>query len=136
VNEVRLIRRVRFRATHHYGRPEWTDERNRRVFGAQAIPHAHDWMVEVHVVGEVDPETGWVVDLQALDAALARLTRDWDGGDLNAVVPSVAAGEMTPSTENLARWIFGEIEPRVPSSARLAHVEVFESGDLGARYPG
>ena len=145
---ARLIRTLRFRATHHYHRPAWTEEENRRVFGAQADPHAHDWRVEVHVAGPVDPQTGWSVDLGALDAALGRITLGWDGGDLNALVPEVAQGVMTPSTENLARWIHLRLDEALgaavggPGGAsgaggpRAVEVRVFESDDLGSVWPG
>lgn len=151
---ARLIRTHRFRATHHYRRPAWTEEENRRVFGPQADPHAHDWRVEVHVAGPLDPQTGWCVDLGALDAALGRITLGWDGGDLNALIPEVAQGVMTPSTENLARWIHARLDEALvalggPGAAldgpggasgdgrpRAVEVRVFESDDLGSVWPG
>lgn len=130
-----LIRTVRFRAWHHYRRPAWSEEENRRVFGAQADPHAHDWRVEVRVTGPVDPETGWCVDLSALDASLADVTAGWDGGDLNALVPEVAEGAMTPSTENLARWLYVRLAPHLDEPATLVEVRVFESDGLGSAWP-
>lgn len=133
--EARLIRAVRFRAVHHYHRPAWSDEENRRVFGAQAEPHAHDWRVEVHVAGPMDPATGWCVDLAALDTVLGEAMTGWDGGDLNAHVPAVARGEMTPSTENLARWLHGRLGGALPGPARVVEVRVFESDGLGSCWP-
>ena len=133
--EARVVRTVVFRARHHYGRDAWSGEENRRVFGPQCEPHAHDWRAEFHVVGPIDDETGWAVDLPALDAEVARILEGWDGGDLNAVVPPVAAGAMTPSTENLARWLFECLAPWVSGSARVVQVRVFESPELGSRYP-
>lgn len=135
MGHARLIRVVRFRATHHYGRREWSVERNRSVFGAQVEPHAHDWRVEVHVRGPIDPDTGWVVDLGSLDAALARLTAAWDGGDLNRLIPEAAEGRLMPSSEELARWIFERLDGHMGSSATLIEVRVFESDALGATYP-
>lgn len=131
----RLVRAVRFRASHHYRSPGWSDEENRRVFGAQADPHVHDWRVEVHVVGPVDPRTGWCVDLATLDRRMADVMAGWDGGDLNALVPEVADGTLAPSTENLARWLFVHLSPHVGEPALLAEVRVFESDDLGSTYP-
>jgi 6-pyruvoyl-tetrahydropterin synthase len=133
--EARLIRTVRFRAAHHYRRASWSDGENRRVFGPQAEPHAHDWRVEVHVAGPVDPATGWCVDLAALDALLAAATAGWDGGDLNVLVPEVARGEITPSTENLARWLHGRLAGALRAPARLVEVRVFESDGLGSTWP-
>lgn len=134
--DTRLIRRVRFRATHHYGRPGASSEENRRRFGEQSVPHEHDWCVEVQVVGPVDPGTGWLLDLRDLDGTLDRLMRGWDGGDLNALVAPVADGSIQPSTEALARWLFEELHGRVTPPARLVEVRVFESPDLGACFPG
>jgi len=132
---ARLIRRVRFRAAHRYWRAEWSEAENRRAFGAQSDAHEHDWVVEVHVSGPVDARTGWATDLESLDAALADLAGGWHGGDLNTLVPSVADGTMTPSTENLARWLFEALEGRVVEPARVVEVRVFESPDLGSAYP-
>lgn len=135
MRDARLIRRVRFTASHHYRRADWSEEENRRVFGAQVEPHRHDWMVEVHVAGPPDESTGFTVELPALDAALAAATTGWEGGDLNDVVPEVAEGSMQPSTENLARWLYGRLQDTLPAPAHLVEVAVFESPDLGARYP-
>ena len=132
--KARLVRGVSFRAAHHYRRREWSAEENQRVFGSQAIPHEHDWRVEVHVVGPVDPDTGWCTDLVALDKALADLMEGWDGGDLNALVPQVSEG-MMPSTENLARWLHERLTGRVSPPAEVVEVRVFESPDLGSAYP-
>lgn len=135
MTQARLIRRTRFTASHHYRRAEWSEEENRRVFGAQVDPHRHDWMVEVHVAGPVDESTGFAADLEALDALLAAATTGWEGGDLNAVVPEVAEGSLQPSTENLARLLYRRLEGALPAPARVVEVAVFESPELGARYP-
>lgn len=133
--DTRLIRRVRFRATHHYGRSDAPADENRRRFGEQSEPHEHEWCVEVHVAGPVDPDTGWLMDLRDLDGTLDRLMRGWDGGDLNALVPPVARGAIQPSTEALAGWLYEELHGRVAKPARLVEVRVFESPDLGACFP-
>jgi 6-pyruvoyltetrahydropterin/6-carboxytetrahydropterin synthase len=135
LSEGRLVRKLRFTATHHYRSEGWSAEENRRVFGDQSEPHAHDWLLEVHVAGAVDRSTGWVVDLGALDAVLEAVTEGWDGGDLNARVPPVADGTLTPSTENLARWVFREVERHLTGAVRVVEVRLFESPDLGGVYP-
>jgi hypothetical protein len=67
-----LTRTVRFAAAHRYHRPEWSEERNREVFGACANPHGHghNYLLEVTVAGVPDPDTGFSVDLGALDRLL------------------------------------------------------------------
>ncbi len=135
MDEARLIRRVRFRASHHYGRADRPEGENRDRFGDQAVSHEHDWSVEVRVRGPVDAATGFVTDLEALDDAIERLVGGWAGGDLNELVPEAAAGELSPSTESLARWLFERLKPALDPPARLERVAVFESPDLGAEYP-
>lgn len=135
MTEARLIRRVRFQAEHHYARSDWSEAENRRVFGPQVDAHGHEWMAEIHIVGPMDEATGFVTDLAALDDALAALMAGWDGGDLNLIVPEVADGTMQPSTESLARWLYRRLEHLIVPPARLAEVGLFESPELGARYP-
>jgi 6-pyruvoyltetrahydropterin/6-carboxytetrahydropterin synthase len=68
-----LTRRVTFAAAHRYRRADWSEARNREVFGACANPnfHGHTYTCDVTVSGPVDPETGMLVDLGRLDRALA-----------------------------------------------------------------
>jgi hypothetical protein len=58
-----------------------------------------------------------------------------DDDDLNRCIPEVAEGRMQPSTEALARWLYERLEPAIRSPGRLARVQVWESAELGARYP-
>jgi 6-pyruvoyltetrahydropterin/6-carboxytetrahydropterin synthase len=104
------------------------------VFGAQVEPHEHEWRVEIVVEGRIDPTTGWIVDLSAVDTTLHGLLGPWDGGDLNVEMPEVASGELQPSTENVARWIYRHASPLLGSGIRLLEVRVFESPDLGSSY--
>jgi 6-pyruvoyltetrahydropterin/6-carboxytetrahydropterin synthase len=105
------------------------------VFGPQVEPHEHDWRVEILLAGLIDPTTGWIVDLDAVDEALNGLLAPWDGGDLNVEIPEVSSGEIQPSTENLACWIFTRLSSLLPTGSRLVEVRVFEGPDLGASYP-
>ena len=135
MNDARLIRSVRFTASHHYGRPSWSKDRNRAVFGGQTEPHEHEWAVTVWVSGPRDPDTGFVVDLGALDAALSRVLSPLHAANLNEVIPEVRAGTLQPSTESLAAWVYERLEPLVPTPARLERVRVAESAELAGEYP-
>ncbi len=135
MDEARLIRRTRFRASHHYDLPESPEREGGETSGAWTEPHEHEWTVEIRVCGPIDTRTGFITDLQALDAAVSELVGRWRGGDLNALIPEAAAGALNPSTESLARWIFRRLEARIAAPARLERVAVFESPDLGAEFP-
>ena len=132
--DASLVRTVRFRASHAYGRSDWSDDENRRVFGDSAEPHAHDFVLEVAVRGPIDEETGFVVDLGGLDALLGDVVRPLDGGDLNKAVDEVREGGMIPTTENLARWFYGRLAGRLPVGVRLERVRVAESDALAAEF--
>ena len=130
-----LVRDVTFVASHHYRLHGRSEAESLAVFGSQSMPHEHRWRIRIEVVGEIDPETGFVVDLAAIDAALHDLVGDWRDGDLNERIPEVRGGTMQPSTEALARWLHQRLSPRIPGAARLKRVHVWESEDLGAHYP-
>ena len=131
---ARFERTYHFTATHHYRRTDWDEARNRAVFGDLADPHEHDWAVTLCTLGRMADVTGFSVDLPALDALAAEVIGDWQGADLNAVVPPVAAGEVLPSCEALAHWLFGVFARRLPEGAELLFVRVAESDEIAAMF--
>jgi len=135
VPEATLIRTVRFSAGHRYRRPEWSEERNREVFGASAHPHGHNYALEVHVRGPVDPATGFVVDLGALDRLLReRVVEPLDQRDVTEEIPEFRPGKRIPTSEALARYFFHLLRDRIPGPARLVRVRLHESDALAAVY--
>src|SRR2546429_7954907 len=77
--EVRITRRATFAAGHILCRDDWTDEKNREVFGACSTDHGHNYVIEVTVGGTVDPGTGMVVNLKHVDTVLRRGVRGAGG---------------------------------------------------------
>ncbi len=133
--ETFLIRRMTIRASHRYWNPSWTDEENERVFGSNTVAHEHDFMFEFGVRGEVDPETGFLVDLSELDRAIAKAISDpLRDGDINHGVERFRSRLAQPSTEELARWSWEALSALIPDSIRLEWARVFEADDLGAEY--
>jgi 6-pyruvoyltetrahydropterin/6-carboxytetrahydropterin synthase len=129
---LHLTRRVRFSAAHRYYRPEWSEERNREVFGACANPHGHghNYVLEVTVAGEVDPETGFVMDLGELDAVLREeVVERLDHRHLNHEVERFGEGREIPTTENLAKLIWEVLEGRL-GEGRLTGLRLREDEDL------
>ena len=103
-----LTRRVRFRATHRYHRPDWDEARNRATFGTCAAPepHGHDYACDVTVTGEIDPRTGMVLDLGVLDHILdEQVVRPFHGRSLNDAAPEFRPGGLIPTCEELARLV-------------------------------
>lgn len=134
-----LTRRVTFAAAHRYRRPDWSEEKNLEVFGSCSRPsyHGHNYACEVTVSGDIDPETGFVVDLGALDQILREEVTDrFDHRNINADVPEFADGKLIPSGENLARFVFARVQARLNGSASVARVTVAEDATLSATYTG
>jgi 6-pyruvoyltetrahydropterin/6-carboxytetrahydropterin synthase len=132
-----LTRRVSFAAAHRYRRPEWSDAKNEQVFGACSRPsfHGHTYSCEVTVGGEVDRETGFIVDLGVLDGILDREVKQrFDHRNINLEVPEFADGKLVPTGENLARFVFERIAASLPETARVQSVTIAEDKTLSATY--
>jgi 6-pyruvoyltetrahydropterin/6-carboxytetrahydropterin synthase len=134
---VRLERRYRFSASHLYRRPDWSDDENRARFGKCAnLPgHGHNYRLFVTVEGEVNPETGFIVDLGALDTLVAtRILEILDHQHLNAALPEFQEGRDIPSSENLIVWIHRQLRDFLPTGAALVQLRLEEDEDLAAEW--
>ena len=132
-----LTRAVEFPAGHSYYRSDWDAARNDAVFGkcARSPGHGHSYRVEVTVSGLVDPETGMVVDLVALDRALSEaILEPMDHAFLNDL-PEFASG-LVPTTENIARVAWNRLADVLPGGCELVSVRVYEDRNLWAEYRG
>jgi 6-pyruvoyltetrahydropterin/6-carboxytetrahydropterin synthase len=133
---VRVTRHLHFSAGHRLHRPEWDEERNRDVFGACSNPagHGHNYDLEVTVEGEVDPETGFVIDLKRLKELVRGLViEDVDHANLNEDVSWMEG--INPTVENLAVQIWRRLEGRL-DGAELASVKLWETDRNVVEYRG
>lgn len=133
-----LTRRVTFAAAHRYRRPDWTSEKNEKVFGlcARESYHGHTYACDVTVRGEIDPETGFIVSLDELDGILATEVKDrFDHRNINLDVPEFAEGLLIPTGENLARYLYERLSDRLGGHRVLA-VTIVEDATLSATYGG
>jgi len=119
-------RRYLVSASHRLHTDALTAEENRAVYGKCNNPHGHghNYMVEVLVGGVVDPETGMVVNLAALDELVrARILDRFDHANLN-LDPLFA--HCVPTTENLCRAVFALLKDALPAG-ELEQVRVEET---------
>lgn len=126
-----ITRRVEFSASHVCSNPAWSEERNREVYGAASNPygHGHNYVLEVTLEGDPDPQTGMVFDLKDLKDILNReVLGPMDHRFLNREVPPF--DRVVPTTENVAAEIWRRIEPYFASSPRLRKVRLYETEDL------
>jgi 6-pyruvoyltetrahydropterin/6-carboxytetrahydropterin synthase len=119
-------RRYTISASHRLHAEALSAEANRAVYGKCNNPHGHghNYVVEVLVGGAVDPETGMVINLTALDEVVrARVTDRFDHSNLNLDPLFV---NRVPTTENLCRVIFGLLKGALPVGC-LERVRVEET---------
>src|SRR6185437_3200075 len=127
---VYLTRKAEFSASHYYHNPEFTAQENQRIFGKCNNPngHGHNYSLEVTVKGQVDPNSGFVVDLKQLKEIMNREVLDaLDHRFLNKELPEFKS--TTPTTENLAISIWARLEPKL-RLARLHRIRLYETPDL------
>jgi 6-pyruvoyltetrahydropterin/6-carboxytetrahydropterin synthase len=135
--KIVLERRYRFSASHLYRRPEWSEEENRARFGKCAnLPgHGHNYRLWIGVQGEIDPATGFVVDLGRLDEIVKeRVVERLDHQHLNSALSQFETGGAIPTSENLVRWIHEELMDKLPEGARLVRLRLAEDEDLAAEW--
>ncbi|MGH7250225.1 MAG: 6-carboxytetrahydropterin synthase [Nitrospiraceae bacterium] len=129
--KVLLTKRIEFSASHRYHNDAWDAERNRVVFGAcnHEPGHGHNYLLEVTVAGEVDADTGMVVNLYDLKQVLKQVLEEFDHKHLNLDTPYFKG--KIPTTENIAGVLWRMLAAR-PEIGPLEKVRLFEDEDLFA----
>lgn len=133
---VYVTREVHFNAAHRLHNPARSDEWNREQYGICNLPnyHGHNYVLEVTVKGEPDPETGYVIDLARLKSILEeRIVDHVDHRNLNVDVDFLAG--IMPSTENLAVAFWRRLEGHLPAGT-LHRIRLWETPRNSAEYCG
>jgi 6-pyruvoyltetrahydropterin/6-carboxytetrahydropterin synthase len=111
---VKVSRQAHFNAAHRLYRKDWTDEQNQEVFGLCNNPnfHGHNYELIVSVTGEIDPDTGYVMDMKVLkDLIKAEVEEAFDHKNLNIEVPDFK--DLIPTAENIAVVIYQKLRPHI-----------------------
>ncbi len=135
---IYITRREQFNAAHKLFREEWSDEKNMEVFGKCSNPnwHGHNYELFVTVKGEINPETGFVIDLKTLKDIIRRyITDKLDHKNVNLDVDFMK-GKMA-STEVLAVEIFNELKTHLGEREVTLHkVKLVETENNFVEYYG
>jgi 6-pyruvoyltetrahydropterin/6-carboxytetrahydropterin synthase len=127
--------KVYFEAAHRLHNPEKSDEWNRRVFGKCNNPHGHghNYVIEATVRGEVDPDSGYLIDMKDLKTVLnSAVIDEVDHRHLNIEVPWLEG--IIPSAENLARVFFERTAAELPDGVDLVSITLHETERNSATY--
>jgi 6-pyruvoyltetrahydropterin/6-carboxytetrahydropterin synthase len=129
-----VTRRATFAAAHVLRRDDWSEDRNREVFGGCAGDHGHNYTLEVTVTGQVDPGTGMILNLKELDVILRdAVVGKVDHRHLNRDVDFLDG--VIPTAENLALAFWHQLEPRLGAN-KLRKVRLVESENNAAEVTG
>ena len=134
--KVTVSRKAHFNAAHRLYRKDWSDEKNDAVFGKCNNPnfHGHNYELIVSVTGEIDQETGYVIDIKVLkDIIYKEVEEAFDHKNLNVEVPEFK--DLNPTAENIAVVIYNKIKPKLPSHFDL-EITLFETPRNFVTYSG
>jgi 6-pyruvoyltetrahydropterin/6-carboxytetrahydropterin synthase len=131
-----VTRRVHFNAAHRLWNPRFSDAENERVFGVCNNPnfHGHNYNLDVSVEGEIDPATGYVLDIHRLKTVAEEyVVRHLDHKNLNLDVPWFS--DLNPTAENIAVVCWRLLAPAV-APARLVRIRLWETERNYVDYEG
>ncbi len=134
--KVTVHRKAHFNAAHRLYRKDWNFEKNEAVFGKCNNPqyHGHNYELIASVTGEIDPETGYVLDVKILKDLIKSEVEDaFDHKNLNEQVPEFK--NLNPTAENIAVVIWNKLKPKLKSSHEL-EITLYETPRNFVTYKG
>ena len=133
---VTVSRTAHFNAAHRLYRKDWSEEQNNAVFGKcnNHNFHGHNYELIVGVTGEIDPQTGYVIDIKILkDIIIDEVEVPFDHKNLNLDVPEFA--NLNPTAENIAVVIWNRIRRRIDAAMDI-EVVLYETPRNFVTYRG
>lgn len=134
--KVTISRRAHFNAAHRLYRKDWSDEKNNLIFGKCNNPnfHGHNYELIVSVTGEIDQETGYVLDVKILtDLIKEEVENPFDHKNLNLDVPEFK--DLNPTAENIVVVIWNKLRKRLDLKLEL-EVVLYETPRNFVTYKG
>ena len=133
---IYITRRERFSAAHRLYKPELSDEENFELYGLCSNPnwHGHNYVLEVVVKGDVNPETGYLIDLKDLKEIIRKnIIEKVDHKNLNLETDFMKG--IVPSAENIVIAIWKQLVDRIPQGT-LHSVKLYETENNYFEYKG
>lgn len=134
-NKIAIVRRAQFNSAHRLNNPDWDEAKNKEVFGLCNNPnyHGHNYVLELKVIGEIDPITGYCIDIKILKDIIDQEVVDaFDHKNLNKDTEEFKT--LNPTVENIARVIYLKISKRLGSDYQV-FVKLFETERNWVEYP-
>ena len=133
--KIAAYRKAHFNAAHRLHNPGWSDEQNKKMFGLCNNPyyHGHNYDLEVKIVGEIDPQTGYLIDLKYLKDLIKEEIEDrFDHKNLNLECPEFK--DLNPTAENICVVIWNILRAKMESKYDIV-VRLYETPRNYVEYP-
>jgi 6-pyruvoyltetrahydropterin/6-carboxytetrahydropterin synthase len=135
MHKTAIIRCEHFNAAHRLHNNNWSDEKNKKIFGKCNNPHyhGHNYDLEVKIIGYCDLETGYVIDTKILsDLIEDKILKRFDHKNLN--LDTEEFKNLNPTAENIARVIYDLLKPELKSDLELK-IKLYETARNYVEYP-
>lgn len=133
--KVAVFRKEHFNAAHRLFNPSWDNDRNNQVFGKCNNPnfHGHNYELIVKLVGEPDPNTGYVMDMKELSTIIRdNVLKEFDHKNLN--LDTEYFRNVNPTAENICMVIYNILRDRIDKRLEM-QVRLYETERNFVEYP-
>ena len=129
-----ITKKYHFCASHKYGNNHWSEEKNFKVFRKDYNTHGHNYILEVSMIGRVNPDTGWLVDLGHVNKIVKSNVVDIiDHSQIEKDIPWFEGKQ--PSSEVIVVWIWEQIDKDL-KGAKLHRIRLVETHSIHTDYYG
>ena len=135
MNKITVVRAEHFNAAHRLHNDNWSDEKNKAFFGKCNNPnyHGHNYDLEVMVTGDIDPESGYLIDMKDLsDLIKKEVLEPFDHKNLNLDVKEFF--QLNPTAENIAVVIYNKLRAQLDKKFELK-IKLYETKRNIVIYP-
>ena len=132
---IYITRRERFNAAHMLWNYNWNEQKNIEVFGDDYRVHGHNYVVIVAVTGELNKDTGFIVDLQKVNNIMKNdIISELDHSNIQEDIPWF--NNRQPSSENLAIYIYEKLKEKIELPTKLHSIKIEETPTISSEYFG
>ena len=130
-----LTKQYKFCAAHRYWNARWSKEDNYKKFGDDIYIHGHNYTLDITVKGKINPETGFIIDLQKLNKIVERdVISVMDHKQIELDIEWFKSRQ--PSTENMVVFIWKTIADQIPGPSKLFSINLQETPTISTKYYG
>ena len=132
---IYLTKEYKFCAAHRYWNNQWTDKKNKEIFGEDVKIHGHNYDLLVTVKGEINNDSGFIIDIKKLNKIIFKhVISLFDHSQIEKDIDWFL--DKQPSTENMVIFIWNQISDKIPSEASLYSIKLRETATMFTEYYG